>query len=68
MHLFKIILLIWDMNIKLTKKEKDFLSNWLLDDLDIAQKNYHNSSKTIIKMLLSIIKKLTTKQRSKNGI
>ena len=68
MHLFKIILLIWDMNIKLTKKEKDFLSNWLLDDLDIAQKNYHSSSKTIIKMLLSIIKKLTTKQRSKNGI
>jgi len=68
LHLFKIILLIWDMNIKLTKKEKDFLSNWLLDDLDIAQKNYHNSSKTIIKMLLSIIKKLTTKQRSKNGI
>jgi len=56
------------MNIKLTKKEKDFLSNWLLDDLDIAQKNYHSSSKTIIKMLLSIIKKLTTKQRSKNGI
>tara|TARA_B100000497_G_C7257910_1_gene183321 strand:+ start:278 stop:427 length:150 start_codon:yes stop_codon:yes gene_type:complete len=43
---------------ELTKKEKDFLINWLSDDLDIAQKNYHNSSKTIIKMLLSIIKKL----------
>jgi len=44
---------------KLTKKEKDFLTNWLLDDVDIAQKNYDGSSKTIIKMLLSIIKKLT---------
>jgi len=46
-------------DMKLTKKEKDFLTNWLLDDVDIAQKNYDGSSKTIIKMLLSIIKKLT---------
>ena len=67
MHLFKIILLIWDMNIKLTKKEKDFLVEWLTDDLEIEIENYLPNSQ-VRKILPKIIKKLTTKQRSKNGI
>ena len=66
MHLFKIILLIWDMNIKLTKKEKDFLINWLSDDIDIAMENFIISSQDIypptLKNLKSIIKKLTKEQ------
>jgi len=67
LHLFKIILLIWDMNIKLTKKEKDFLVEWLTDDLEIEIENYLPNSQ-VRKILPKIIKKLTTKQRSKNGI
>ena len=67
MHLFKIILLIWDMNIKLTKKEKNFLVEWLTDDLEIEIENYLPNSQ-VRKILPKIIKKLTTKQRSKNGI
>ena len=56
------------MIIKLTKKEKEFLVDWLSDDLDIQLKNYYvKESDTIVKPLRSIIKKLTIKQRSKNG-
>jgi len=42
----------------LTKKEKDFLINWLSDDLDLALEDETNSSKLIIKNLKSILKKL----------
>ena len=54
------------MIIKLTKKEKEFLVEWLTDDLDIEIENYLPNSK-VRKILPKIIKKLTTKTRSKNG-
>ena len=56
----------WDMNIKLTKKEIDFLWVWLEDDLDCQKKNGFHHNSTIIKNLKSIVNKLK-KQRSKNG-
>jgi len=57
------------MIIKLTKKEKEFLVDWLSDDLDIQLKNYYvKETDTIVKPLRSIIKKLTTKKGNKNGI
>ena len=47
---------------KLTKKEKDFLINWLSDDIDIAMENFIISSQdiypTTLKNLKSIYKKL----------
>jgi len=63
------------MNIKLTKKEQEFLIDWLSDDFDLALKEFMNSSEVdftpTLKNLKSIIKKLkqklTKKQRSKNG-
>jgi hypothetical protein len=54
------------MIIKLTKKEKEFLVEWLTDDLDIEIENYLPNSK-VRKILPKILKKLTTKIRSKNG-
>ena len=57
-----IILLSWDMNIKLTKKEKDFLIGWLNDDLDLAIENKDTSSNYLINKLKSILKKLTKEQ------
>jgi len=57
------------MIIKLTKKEKEFLVDWLSDDLDIQLKNYYvKEADTIVKPLRSIIKKLTNKKGNKNGI
>ena len=57
------------MIIKLTKKEKEFLIDWLSDDLDIQLKNYYvKEADTIVKPLKSIIKKLTIKKGNKNGI
>ena len=47
------------MNIKLTKKGKDFLNSWLKDDLDLALENKVDSSNYIINNLKSILKKLT---------
>ena len=52
----------WDMNIKLTKKEKDFLISWLSDDLDLAIENKQTSSNYLINKLKSILKKLTKEQ------
>ena len=56
------------MNIKLTKKEKDFLISWLSDDLDLASKdkedkaNQNGTDKyginNTVKVLSSIVKKL----------
>ena len=47
---------------KLTKKEKDFLIDWLSDDIDIAMENFIISSQDIypptLKNLKSIYKKL----------
>ena len=34
------------MNIKLTKKEKDFLIDWLSDDLDLAIKDKQDRAET----------------------
>ena len=56
------------MDIKLTKKEKDFLISWLSDDLDLEIKNKSTSSNYLINKLKSILKKLTTKKGNKNGI
>ena len=42
---------------KLTKKEKDFLIDWLSDDLDIENKNPTLNHSTI-NLIKSIIKKL----------
>jgi len=43
---------------KLTKKEKDFLIDWLSDDLDLAIENKDTSSNYLINKLKSVIKKL----------
>jgi len=60
------------MIIKLTKKEKEFLVDWLSDDIDIAMDDFTTSSQDeyppTLKNLKSIIKKLTTKKGNKNGI
>ena len=50
------------MNIKLTKKELDFLWVWLEDDLDLAIENKETSSNYLINKLKSILKKLTKEQ------
>jgi len=57
--------------IKLTKKEKDFLIDWLSDDLDIVKKDIkrHQDNKEVIeelkpkeKIFSSIIKKLESEE------
>ena len=57
--------------IKLTKKEKDFLIDWLSDDLDIVKKDIkrHQDNEEIIeelkpkdKIFSSIIKKLESEE------
>jgi len=59
------------MIIKLTKKEKEFLVGWLNDDIDIAMDDFITSSQDeyppTLENLKSIMNKLTTKKRSKNG-
>ena len=54
------------MNIKLTKKEKDFLIDWLSDDLDLATREKQNKASSkpdiVISNLKSILKKLTKEQ------
>jgi len=60
--------------IKLTKTEKDFLIDWLSDDLDIVKKDIkrHQDNKEVIeelkpkeKIFSSIIKKLENTERTK---
>jgi hypothetical protein len=46
------------MKIELTKKEKNFLLDWLSDDLDLAIENKDTSSNYLINKLKSIIKKI----------
>tara|TARA_A100000172_G_scaffold74423_1_gene56501 strand:+ start:370 stop:546 length:177 start_codon:yes stop_codon:yes gene_type:complete len=58
------------MIIKLTKKEGEFLVDWLSDDLHLElekRREQDTSSPVARKYLPTIIKKLTIKQRSKNG-
>ncbi len=43
---------------KLTKKEKEFLINWLSDDLDLALRNEENYSIDLISNLKKILKKV----------
>jgi len=59
---------------KLTKIEKDFLIDWLSDDLDIVKKDIkrHQDNKEVIeelkpkeKIFSSIIKKLENTERKK---
>ena len=51
------------MNIKLTKKEKDFLIDWLSDDLDLPIKDKKDRAETygkiVVPCLQSILNKLT---------
>jgi hypothetical protein len=51
-------------NMKLTKKEKEFLIDWLQEDWYLAIENDPkiNSSKIILKNLKSILNKLTKKE------
>jgi len=49
------------VNIKLTKKEIEFLISWLSDDLDLAIENRETSSNYLINKLKSILKKLNEK-------
>jgi hypothetical protein len=48
-------------NIKLTKKEFDFLWTWLEDDLDCQRKNGFHPNSTLMRNLKSIVKKLRKK-------
>ena len=52
-------------SIRFTKKEKDFLIDWLSDDLDIQIREnlFEVKNLTLIKLLKSIIKKLKTNER-----
>ena len=49
------------MKIELTKKEKNFLLDWLSDDLDLAIENKDTSSNYLINKLKSILKKIERK-------
>ena len=49
------------MKIELTKKEKNFLLDWLSDDLDLAIENKYTSSNYLINKLKSILKKIERK-------
>ena len=56
------------MDIKLTKKEKDFLLDWLCDDLDIElekRRDQDEQSTIARKFLPKIIKKLEGKIKEK---
>ena len=52
-------------NVKFTKKEKDFLIDWLSDDLDIQIREnlFEAKNSFLIKLLKSIITKLKTTKR-----
>ena len=50
-------------NIKLTKKEFDFLWAWLEDDLDCQIKNGFHPNSTLMRNLKSIVKKLRKEKK-----
>ena len=43
---------------KLTKKERNFLIDWLEDDVILASENSHNYSDYVFKMLETILYKI----------
>ncbi len=54
---------------KLTKKEKEFLIDWLSDDLDLATRDKQDRAETygkfVVSCLQSILNKLTKKENKK---
>tara|TARA_R100001594_G_scaffold68381_1_gene102693 strand:- start:164 stop:370 length:207 start_codon:yes stop_codon:yes gene_type:complete len=56
-------------NMKLTKKEKEFLIDWLSDDLDLATRDKQDRAETygkfVVPCLQSILNKLTKKENEK---
>lgn len=54
---------------KLTKKEKEFLIDWLSDDLDLATRDKQDIAETygkfVVPCLQSILNKLTKKENEK---
>ena len=50
---------------KLTKKEREFLIDWLEDDVILASENPQNYSNYVFKMLQTITTK--TKKEKENG-
>ena len=54
---------------KLTKKEKEFLIDWLSDDLDLATRDKQDRAETygkfVVSCLQSILNKLTKKEKEK---
>ena len=56
-------------NMKLTKKERDFLIDWLSDDLDLATRDKQDRAETygkfVVPCLQSILNKLTKTENKK---
>ena len=67
-QMFKPLLIKYQGPMKLTKKEKDFLLDWLSDDFDLALKEFMDSSEVdftpTLKNLKSIIKKLINEKKN----
>ena len=67
-QMFKPLLIKYQGSMKLTKKEKDFLLDWLSEDFDLALKEFMDSSEVdftpSLKNLKSIIKKLINEKKN----
>ena len=67
-QMFKPLLIKYQGPMKLTKKEKDFLLDWLSEDFDLALKEFMDSSEVdftpTLKNLKSIIKKLINEKKN----
>ena len=55
----------YQMTLKLSKKERKFLIDWLEDDVILASENPQNYSNYVFKMLQTITTKI--KKEKKNG-
>ena len=62
-QMFKSLLIKYQGPMKLTKKEKDFLIDWLSDDLDLALMNRDTSSNSLLNNLKNILKKLKNENK-----
>ena len=62
-QMFKPLLIKYQGPMKLTKKEKDFLIDWLSDDLDLAIMNRDTSSNSLLNNLKNILKKLKNENK-----
>ena len=62
-QMFKPLLIKYQGPMKLTKKEKDFLIDWLSDDLDLALMNRDTSSNSLLNNLKNILKKLKNENK-----